>query len=273
LGERVPVGGGVDGRGREGARRVNNLSKPILPSVPQALKALARLESDVERAETFIEVDDTVRKAEAYRRAFKGVPEVANRAGLISTLAERKVREKYDELPKATGTRMAGKDSFGSPKLEPPNDAATQAELGLEKKRAARGKKLVEITVDKIKAIAAGLAEAGRAVSPSAILAAQRAENKRNKVHAAATAVFSEEGPFDVVVIDPLWPIQKIDRDENPPIGASNRSIENHYPTLSLDEICALKVSELAAEAPCSTFGLRRAYPATSPQERARSLT
>ena len=37
-----------------------------------------------------------------------------------------------------------------------------------------------------------------------------------------------------VLYADPPW------RYENPPIGASNRSIENHYPTMTLEEICAL---------------------------------
>jgi hypothetical protein len=134
-----------------------NVARPILPSVPQALRALDKLESDVERADTFIQVDDAARKAEAYRHVFKGVPEIANRAGLVSTLAERKVREKYDELPKATGTRgqFVGSSSGGAV-LEPPeNDAATQTELGLEKKRAARGKKLVELTVGDFRELAA----------------------------------------------------------------------------------------------------------------------
>lgn len=47
---------------------------------------------------------------------------------------------------------------------------------------------------------------------------------------------------FPIIYADPPW------RYENPPIGGSNRSIENHYPTLLLDEICALPVSELAAD-------------------------
>ena len=39
-----------------------------------------------------------------------------------------------------------------------------------------------------------------------------------------------------MVYADPPW------RYENPPIGATNRSIENHYPTMGLEEICALPV-------------------------------
>ncbi len=47
-------------------------------------------------------------------------------------------------------------------------------------------------------------------------------------------------GKFAVVLADPPW------RYENPPMGGSNRSIENHYPTMALDEICALPVADIA---------------------------
>lgn len=47
---------------------------------------------------------------------------------------------------------------------------------------------------------------------------------------------------FPVIYADPPW------RYENPPMGATNRSIENHYPTMSLDEICALPVAEIATD-------------------------
>jgi N6-adenosine-specific RNA methylase IME4 len=47
---------------------------------------------------------------------------------------------------------------------------------------------------------------------------------------------------YPIIYADPPW------RYEHPPIGASNRSIENHYPTMTLEEICALPVSELAAD-------------------------
>lgn len=47
---------------------------------------------------------------------------------------------------------------------------------------------------------------------------------------------------YPVIYADPPW------RYENPPMGGTNRSIENHYPTMTLDEICALPVGELAAD-------------------------
>lgn len=47
---------------------------------------------------------------------------------------------------------------------------------------------------------------------------------------------------YPVIYADPPW------RYENPPMGGSNRSIENHYPTMTLEEICALPVDGLATE-------------------------
>lgn len=47
---------------------------------------------------------------------------------------------------------------------------------------------------------------------------------------------------YPVLYADPPW------RYENPPMGGTNRSIENHYPTMELDEICALPVAGLATD-------------------------
>lgn len=52
----------------------------------------------------------------------------------------------------------------------------------------------------------------------------------------------STEQRYPIIYADPPW------RYENPPIGATSRSIENHYPTMTLDEICALPVSDLATD-------------------------
>jgi len=49
-------------------------------------------------------------------------------------------------------------------------------------------------------------------------------------------------GKFPVLYADPPW------RYENPPMGGSNRSIENHYPTMTLEEICALRINDIAHE-------------------------
>ena len=47
---------------------------------------------------------------------------------------------------------------------------------------------------------------------------------------------------YPVIYADPPW------RYENPPMGGTNRSIENHYPTMTLEEICAMPVVDLATD-------------------------
>lgn len=55
-------------------------------------------------------------------------------------------------------------------------------------------------------------------------------------------AELSTDVRYPIIYADPPW------RYENPPMGGTNRSIENHYPTMTLEEICALPVAELATE-------------------------
>jgi N6-adenosine-specific RNA methylase IME4/ParB-like chromosome segregation protein Spo0J len=47
---------------------------------------------------------------------------------------------------------------------------------------------------------------------------------------------------YPIIYADPPW------RYENPPMGGTNRSIENHYPTMTLEEICAMPVADLATD-------------------------
>lgn len=69
-----------------------------------------------------------------------------------------------------------------------------------------------------------------------AAIAQQAAIGRTKKVELEAERL----GKFVVLYADPPW------RYENPPMGGSNRSIENHYPTLELDGICALPVGDIA---------------------------
>src|SRR5262249_15186290 len=47
---------------------------------------------------------------------------------------------------------------------------------------------------------------------------------------------------YPIILADPPWPY------ERPDMGGTARTIENHYPTMSLDEICALPVPDIAAD-------------------------
>lgn len=47
---------------------------------------------------------------------------------------------------------------------------------------------------------------------------------------------------YPIILADPPW------KYENPRMGKGNRSTENHYPTMDLEEICSLAVSDIACE-------------------------
>ena len=69
-----------------------------------------------------------------------------------------------------------------------------------------------------------------------AAIARQAAIDRTRQIDFDAAAL----GKFAVLYADPPW------RYENPPMGGSNRSIENQYPTMELEEICALPIGDIA---------------------------
>jgi len=79
------------------------------------------------------------------------------------------------------------------------------------------------------------------------VRATEQAESREKRIeHIAEISKGNTElgttSRYPVIYADPPW------RYENPPMGGTNRSIENHYPTMSLDEICAMPVTDLATD-------------------------
>jgi N6-adenosine-specific RNA methylase IME4 len=193
------------------------------------MKRLDVLDATIQAAPSLKVVDDIANAAAGYQRQFKNVFAVSERAGEVWVGAEVKIGTELAKLPKA---KPSGANQFKD-RSRKGTDPATIKELGLTKKRAARALRLAaQPKGERAKWIKA-LKDAGKAITPASVLMAARQEMKRTKRHQVAAAVFSAEGPFDVVVIDPPWQVQKIDRDERPSQDAFD------YPTMSLDEISA----------------------------------
>jgi N6-adenosine-specific RNA methylase IME4 len=92
---------------------------------------------------------------------------------------------------------------------------------------------------------------AGRVVSGGAkdVTKATQARAREQRVKAVEDAPPLPEGKFRCLVIDPPWPVQKIEREERPTQG-----VDLDYPVMTLAEIEALPVADLAAENGCHLY-------------------
>jgi N6-adenosine-specific RNA methylase IME4 len=83
---------------------------------------------------------------------------------------------------------------------------------------------------------AAALVKRREEAEARAAIAQQAALDRTRSIEFDARAL----GKFAVIYADPPW------RYEHAPMGGDNRSIERQYPTMHLDEICALPVGDIA---------------------------
>ncbi|MGY8665702.1 MT-A70 family methyltransferase [Bradyrhizobium sp. UFLA05-109] len=213
----------------------------LFPSAQKALAELDHLAAEIRNAPSIDIIEAAANAAAGYQRMFKPVKAVADRAGEVWVEAEVKIGEERKKVGKAKGARAGGKKTGPRGTYVDPRDSApTVLELGIDKKRLLRAEKLADMGEDERAALTADLKAADKAVTPAALLAASRKNAKAEKRQAALTAVFSETGPFDVVVIDPPWPMQKIDRNERPNQDAFD------YDVMTLEQIEAFWPSEIA---------------------------
>lgn len=139
--------------------------------------------------------------------------------------------------------------------------SATLAEIGVDYKTSAKTKKTAALAEDAFEAIVHATREriaSGNAIiiapepdseadiiQAAARIRAEKAEKRRNErlrrviVNSDLSGELPKGRRFPLAYIDPPW------RYENPHMGTTGRSIENHYPTMALEDICALPVGDL----------------------------
>jgi len=183
--------------------------------------------------------------------AFRAYARQAKNKQLEVDAAEIRMRAEYrlGELIRAQKETVGlAKGSPGNQYTGPvPNEnrstPPTLAEAGIDKKLSSRAQKLAAVPKDEFESMIGewrGRVELeNERVTTNLLRAGERA---RRDEDLSAKDLQWPEGRYPIIYADPPW------RYEHPPIGASNRSIENHYPTMTLEEICALPVPELAAE-------------------------
>jgi N6-adenosine-specific RNA methylase IME4 len=134
-----------------------------------------------------------------------------------------KVNQKIDEPIRETESARAVKAAQSL-------DIAAQM-VGTNRQYVADAKKLKEEKPEVFEQVRKGektISQAKREILKESVAA--RLEE------VAANEVIAPTGLFDVIVIDPPWPMQKIDRDVRP------NQVEFDYPTMTEDELSSLEI-------------------------------
>lgn len=202
------------------------------------MNALAKLEqatkmlSEVRSAKDAFHLANMAAAAEHYARKEKFSQESINNAHAINIEATRLIGKYWKPAAKQAGGRdRAGGRSRGSHRDPLLNAPPTLADLGLTKKVVAKG--VLLDTLAKIDPRQYVEVKDNRKTVTAARREMQRAKSKE------AAALPTEK--YRVLYADPPWRYNDQLTDQNGPTRF-------HYPSMSLSELCALPVSDIAMD-------------------------
>ena len=193
------------------------------------------------------EVIDVRNKANAmriYARQAKNRDLEIN-AAQIRVRAERRLGEMLIEQREtvglATGAAGIGKSASAVPE-EYSTQPMTLAEAGIDRKLSSRAQRTAEIGPIRFEALMAMMREQagdGRVIVDILKIDAENEQRQKRRdlarAMSEATALSPSGQKVACVYADPAWKRNQ---------GVTNRSYENHYPTMSWDDICAMPVAD-----------------------------
>lgn len=178
-----------------------------------------------------------IRANQRDRRNLSADQNAVNAEALAELLSRRERRDRARAAVDAR-ERKAGRKPIlladAANKIDPPKDGtrhrlAQQHRTSERKMRQAREVRLAR--PDLLKKVAGGessLAEAVRDI--------RREEARKKLAEVAAREVTQPTGLYDVIVVDPPWPMQKIERD------CRERQVEFGYPTMDEEQLKGLSL-------------------------------
>lgn len=231
--------------------------KPTAP--PRQSTAIATIPTGggalltVEKARQFLaksrdldEVKDVADRAKAialYMRTRGASLESQNDAAEIRLRAERRLGELTREQPKAAGARGTGANQHrGAVATSDRTSVPTLKSQGIDKRDAAKWQQLAAIPEKKFDRFVETTRSKGERITSSAPLKLVRQEAKsRLAAELRAKPVPMPSGRFDVIAIDDPWPYDKR-------AGDVTQRGQTDYPTMTIEDLCALPVEERAED-------------------------
>lgn len=205
----------------------------LVPVGPSPLAALAKASKMLDAASDIEDVTLVRDQAEALRSLAKQAKaglEVQNRCAELKLRAERRAGEMLAVLPKAAGART---DSV----------SARLSDIGVEHHESSRWQRIAGLDVDQFDAYIAAAFNDRKELTTAGALKLAKQTSAANKPAARLTVVGDDPTPaetklFTTIVADPPW------RYGN---TSTRGAAEDHYPTMSVEDICGLGVESWAA--------------------------
>lgn len=212
------------------------------------LSAAARMLAEAKTMDEIKRVHDIATAAATYARAAKIGLEAQNHAAEIKLSAERRAGELLRQLDRDERAG-AGRPSKIAPDVghnfKPSEYATVLTDTGTTRQDASRWQRIADMPEPAFVEYIAETKAAGKELTTTGALQAAA----RSTAPEPAVTPPLPDRKYRCIVIDPPWPVAKIERDERP-----NQGVALDYPTMTLDEIAALPVAELAAADGCHIY-------------------
>lgn len=176
--------------------------------------------STIQEAKRFVDLGAT---AETWARQQKLGGEIVDYAHSFRIEALRRLGEMLQESERADGGD-AQRTRFQKGTESPP----TLADLGLDKKTSSIAQRLAALPAEQFEQVRTGVASVMKAM--------------REVEHAKRPNVVVPLGKYRVIYADPPWKYG----DTRAIDGWESTAAEHHYPTMSIDSLCALPILTLA---------------------------
>jgi N6-adenosine-specific RNA methylase IME4 len=213
----------------------NVIADRVISRLREAEKALQQA-TTIHQAKV---IGDMAAAQEVFAHRQKLGDEVIGYAHSIKIEALARLGDLLSAMPKAKGAKGIGKSKSAVPD-EYRTQVDTYADLGIDKKTAAIAQQLAALPSVTRQEIAA------RETSLSDALRTSNAEKRRKErietivTASAGNTPLETANRYPVIYADPPWRYEHVKTE--------SRAIENQYPTMALDEICALPLADVTTD-------------------------
>jgi N6-adenosine-specific RNA methylase IME4 len=192
---------------------------------PRDLALIANAKRALALTSDLGEVREIMSKADSLKHYFKRVGEhyeAQQQAAEICVRAKRRAGELIAEMPKKKNQKSAG---------------STLEQAGIERKQSMRWQAIAAIPENKFEEFFAAERTAEHEITSAAAYRLSRHLNAGDKIEKIrGQAVSAPEGTYSTIVIDPPWPMEKIERECRP------NQVKFDYPTMDEAALAVLKV-------------------------------